>query len=510
MKKLLLLCFFIGLTSLTAFAQYFQWAKMQDNSAPFSTPGNYNYSYPQGGNYLANTNNLLATTGLFYDDITLGNQTFILSDSIDAYLALYDLNGNVLWAKQIISQTPIRPSVAIDNNHNIVISGVFRDSLYIDGQIFKASAANKMGVYAVKFSPTGSFLWAQSSDVNTGNYQTEFFEPSVKTDTSGNVYIAGNFINTFTFNNTSLHTTYNSKIYLVKINESGVSQWVTSVGDSTRSNHTININVTDAGNIYLAYTLMTPPAPFWGNKITKLNTAGNVLWTSTVIGPGATGVDLVTDKAENVYLTGYFFQNIMVGNTTLNTNTGSCLLAKVNASGNLVWAKSIATWLTPGSGFIFGTPKITISADQNIAVTGQFSGIPQFSGSTLTIPSSSEGTFISQLDTAGYTVWVNTVMDATQPSFVYPTALTGDQAGNFYLQGTFGGSFQFGSTTLNASPLAGNFLTKINFGGSNAVQGKIFVDSNANGIYDVAETPFRQLVLNTSLGNVNSYVGSGW
>src|SRR5688572_21027109 len=99
MKKLILLCLLLIFTDNMAHAQFFQWAQKQENIAfHMSTPYGTAYS---GGNFLAKGSNILATTGLFYNNITLGNQTFTRSDSTNAYLAVHDLGGNVLWAKQI-------------------------------------------------------------------------------------------------------------------------------------------------------------------------------------------------------------------------------------------------------------------------------------------------------------------------------------------------------------------------------------------------------------------------
>src|SRR5688572_10346712 len=272
MNKLLLFCLLLVLSSFSASAQYFQWAKKQENS----------YT----GTSVASSNSLVATTGTFTQTITLGNQTFTKVDTMGHYLAVYDHAGNVLWARHIIDGQGFgqQPVVTIDANQNIILAGSFIDSLHIGSLIFKRQTTNTSGAFVAKFSPTGTLLWARSSVLppNTGYAAGK----SVTTDMNGNVIVAGDFSNTVTFNGTTLTANGSSDAFIVKYDASGAFQWATNSPNTTEE-YVTKVKAASNGDVYLLNFTQNQTAFNRGFAILKISNSGNLLWNKTISGSGS-------------------------------------------------------------------------------------------------------------------------------------------------------------------------------------------------------------------------------
>ncbi|MBK0404066.1 T9SS type A sorting domain-containing protein [Adhaeribacter sp. BT258] len=490
MKKLLLFCLLVGLTSFSASAQYFQWAKKQDNNIPVTS--------------VASGNSLVATTGTFSNTITLGNQTFSTADTMDQYLAVHDHAGNVLWAKHIVTGGILgiqQPCLTFDANQNIIIAGSFIDSLYIDGLIFKGTTGNISGAYVAKFSPTGSLLWARSSDVSvvTGHAAGR----SVTTDLQGNVIVAGDFYNSVTFNSTSLTANGSNAAFIVKYDVSGTLQWAVNTLSTTVPENVSKIKATSAGEIYLinfAQGLGAPGAS--GFPLYKYSAAGILLWNKTINNPTFSYPNLAVDNLDNAYIIGNYHTNITIGNSALTTpqNVSSSFLAKIDAAGNWKWARTIASNLIFGYPYMFHpAPGIVYTNDNELIISGTFSGTTQFNNISIT-SSRTNGlnTFVAKLDTAGTPIWVN---NATSTVANNNTDLSGDNSNNLFLAGSIeNGSTQFSGSMLTTSGTA-SYLAKITHE-ANIASGTIFLDANSNGIKDASEVPYIQLIIQSTPGPV--------
>ena len=149
----------------------------------------------------------------------------------------------------------------------------------------------------------------------------------------------------------------------------------------------------------------------------------------------------MADSAGNSYVLGHFagtatFPNLV---STLDAGTTKDLfLAKVDTEGNTVWVTSAG-----GSGVIRDTGLfgrwITIDGDDNIIVTGLFSGTVSFGGVAL-IANGSWDTFIAKYSSEGTLVWARS---ASETGSATAMAIAADAAGGIYLTGYFTGSADF-------------------------------------------------------------------
>jgi len=126
--------------------------------------------------------------------------------SNDLFIAKYDSNGNVIWARRAGgTKNDIGYSIATDHSGNVYISGGFTShTISFDTITFTNPNANffNLELFVVKYNATGNVVWAKSAGgVNSDQAR------SIAVDTADNVYIAGSFSSpTITFDTITLNT----------------------------------------------------------------------------------------------------------------------------------------------------------------------------------------------------------------------------------------------------------------------------------------------------------------
>ncbi|HEY1200401.1 MAG TPA: SBBP repeat-containing protein [Niastella sp.] len=198
------------------------------------------------------------------------------------------------------------------------------------------------------------------------------------------------------------------------------------------------------------------------------------------------------DAAGNVYSTGYFSGTADFdpgSGTRLLTSKGGndIYITKSDASGNLLWAKSVGGKL---SDFSFG---IKTDAAGNVYITGNFIDTVDFdpgTGEQIQIGSTEPlqyYMFILKLDTDGNYVWVKSL---TGNKSGYSAAIAIDGTGNVYTTGNFNGITDFdpGPATYN-----------LNAGGTGFNPDIFILKLDASGNYVWAK----------NIGNSSNNMGSG-
>ena len=194
---------------------------------------------------------------------------------------------------------------------------------------------------------TSSFAWQLGSNESTSSN-------GIVKDLNGNIYVTGNFKRTGTFGNTNVISIGDNDVFVAKFNSEGLLLWVRTAG-SLAGDIATDISLDPSGNALITgYYFDT--INFGGNILTssgssdvfvaKYSPSGTVLWVKKV---GGSGLDLVNsvdaDASGNVYLGGSFSGSCTffgVSNITLNSAGGDDgFVAKLDASGNVLWAKSI-------------------------------------------------------------------------------------------------------------------------------------------------------------------------
>lgn len=177
----------------------------------------------------------------------------------------------------------------------------------------------------------------------------------------------------------------------------------------------------------------------------KLNASGDLVWARQLGNGGNTRCyAMALDAGGNLYLTGEFTGtgdfDPGPGTMMLTSNTTSqpdVFICKLNASGDLVWARS------------FGGPtlergvSIAVDGNGNVYTTGFFSGTVDFDPGPGTLNLTSAGNediFISKLDASGDLVWAVRMGGS---NWDYGASIAVDGSGNVYTTGAFRGTVDF-------------------------------------------------------------------
>ena len=353
-----------------------------------------------------------------------------------------------------------------------------------------------------------SFGWA----LQAGGSGSAFGQ-AIARDSAGNLYVTGYFSGTADFDpgpGTYGLTSGGDDGFVAKYNSVGSLIWARSLGGPG-----YGITVAPDGSVYTTGTY-AGPADFdpgsgkyildgiVGVFVLKLDAAGNFVWVRTMDGNSiACGCGIAVAADGSVCTTGYFRNWLSYGTGGLScVGRMNIFVAKLDASGNFVWARSMGgTSGGAGSG-------ITVAVDGSVYTTGYFDGTVDFDpgGGTfnLTATGSSDDIFISKLDAAGNFVWAR-AMGGTSNASGGGIALGPD--GSVFTTGYFNGTTDFdpGSGTFNLTSTnnlnvfvskldaSGNFAWARAMGGNSgavgngiavAADGSVYTTGNFSGTAD--------------------------
>lgn len=263
----------------------------------------------------------------------------------DAFLAKYDLSGNLLWA---ISEGYLNSEKAIgvtyDNSGNIYICGYFTTQTRFNGTMH--SGYGGRDIYVAKYSANGVFQWIRYAG-SSGRDEAK----AVKCDASGNVYICGMHSNNCNFDGQMLSSPngyYNS--YLAKYNSSGDLQWVkTAGGDYDEVGWSLVLD--NAGKIFVAGEF-NASAEFGSIQLITSGNAdafvacyddgGTVQWVKKAGGPLIDRARGIGTDGTYLFITGQFGSNANFGSTTVSApDSSDIFIASLDNLGNFIGAYSV-------------------------------------------------------------------------------------------------------------------------------------------------------------------------
>ena len=397
-------------------------------------------------------------TGSFTGSATFGSIT-LNAAYFDFFIVKYSPTGQAIWAKSMGQAVPY--SVATDASGNVYVTGNFNDTIVFD----TITLVNPTGgMFLVKYSPSGIFLWAKSGGVNGSVNAT-----SIVTDGLDNVYITGTFYApNVVFGADTLINNGISSMFLVKYSPSGTVLWAKCEGGGSDAYG--NSVATDAsGNVIVAgcydTSIVIGSNTFISSGandmfVAKYASTGTLLWARSAGGSDwDTGSSIATDVNGNIYMVGSFRSPTFIfGSDTLtNAGYGDMFIVKYSPIGSELFGKRAGgvgdEWLA------------SISTDlSGIFVKGTF-------GSS---------SVIFDTDTLSYTSGVNFPIYVVKYDFslnvICATSLTSgggntsviaaDGLGRAYMAGEFlVDPFIIGSDTLTITECSNLFIAKYNCDG---------------------------------------------
>ncbi len=424
----------------------------------------------------------ILVTGYFQGTVDFdpsGTSSYTLNaSSEDAFVAKYDANGNLSWAKSFKGTTAGRGrSIATDNSGNILVTGEFQGTADFnpDAPIVSLTSKGGRDIFIVKLDPSGNFMWATSIGSTRDDYGH-----GIKSDGSGNVVVGGHFVGTPDFDpgpaifplSSTGSGTANPDLFILKLDPNGNFVWAKSFGNVV-DDFGLGLALDASGNPLIIGKLQggadVDPGPgtvtltgYGGDDvvIVKLNASGNFLWGRNMGGAGMDqGYAITTDASGNVYSTGLFSgtADFDPGAGTFNlvaqATYTEVFVSKLDVNGNFVWAKRFGGPATGGLLETWGR-SIALDGAGNVYTTGDFTETMDFdpgSGTfnlTSAAPSGRADIFVSKLDNGGNFVWAYRIGGSQNEQ---GHALAVDGNGDVYSTGYFLATSDFNPGTCTAN-----------------------------------------------------------
>lgn len=322
----------------------------------------------------------------------------------DAFVAKYDLNGNILWARSGGGYSDDKAqAVAGDPFGNVYIAGYFTGTT-IWGSTSYGSYGSR-DIFLAKYDPNGNLQWVKRC--GSGGRDEAI---GLKCDDAGNVYMCGMYNNNCSF----------------------LGQWLTAPNGYM--------------NAYLA----------------KINSGGGLIWVRTAGGNWDDVAWSVTlDNYGKVFISGEFNADAnFSGQHLYTTGKADAFVAAYTTDGAIVWTRK-------AGGQLVDRARGIGSDGNNIYITGQFGWTASFGGITRTAADSSD-IFMAALSNSGNWLWATSVgggADAYENlGYESGIAITGMPSGEVYATGAMLNGGQFGSTYLSGYGRTDVYLTKIRNG----------------------------------------------
>jgi len=368
-------------------------------------------------------------TGLFQSSVNFnpaGSTILSSNGSYDVFLAKYDCEGNLIWARSWgDSGNESGHCIDVSNEGYVAVGGHFSGTVDFssDGSAILTSEGGYDAFICV-FDLDGNFLWAQSwggsgADVAYG----------VALDSVGGLYAAGYFSDTAYFdasNQSSLNSVGSNDACIAKYDMLGNLTWAQGFG-YTGMDRIHDLGATADGTIFACGIFddqidldpdETGSAVFTSNGahdcfLSSLDSDGYYLWGTT----WGSSADLdsahaISVDSSNVYLTGWFygtspvdFDPDPVSQCSLTGNgERDAYIVSYDHSGDFRWAKS---W---GAGDCDEGISVSVNDTGNLFVSGEFRSSVDFNPGGGSAVASNGGcdTFISCFSTSGNYQWTRT------------------------------------------------------------------------------------------------------
>ncbi|MCB9641755.1 MAG: hypothetical protein H6728_01640 [Myxococcales bacterium] len=356
----------------------------------------------------------------------------------------YVIDENSRFSGYLVAPTAASFSgvaVATDNSDNLYVTGT------IQGRFELAQAATVATPYTflAKRKTDGTWEWQKLISRESPT--------SLAIDSSGNTILCGNIDGNLATKFVS-GTTFGSKeAYAIKYNSSGAQQWVRILYSQDTASKSPKCAISDTGELYIVGSF-TKKLNITGTTTALTNTSGNYRFLAKLASSNGntswikqyntttTILDIAAnqDGGKQAYLLGTFDKNGALGTTTLTSTNKELFVASIKSDGSVEWtqqSKINSNVIRPGKiGFY----------KARIYVTGDFNGSVEFGSKALTT-SGGYDFFLAGLDTTGNWLWANAVDGSLDES---GASIAFDNAGNYYLGGTFkSSSLTFGLLVSN-------------------------------------------------------------
>jgi hypothetical protein len=441
MKKLAIL-FILGLLFYgTGKAQTFAWAEMAGGESS-------DQAYAMGSDNQTN----VYVSGWFSGTAHFGDITLISEGEKDVFIAKYDKNGEVLWAKRAWGAgNDVAAGLTIDWDGFPIITGWFSQQLHFGDLVLESQGSYDM--FVARYNADGDIIWAKSAGGEGDDYGNR-----LTINVENDVLVAGSFRYTANFgNDNSISSEGNRDLFIANYSSAGNNQWVKRAGGAGED-RAYGIVSSATGDIYFTGVfngnaffgeLEVESTSFLSSYIAKMNAGGEFIWVKKAGGGAndyARGFGISIDGESNVYACGTYSGRLVSGDQTIESTGGQydfdAYLIKLNQEGGDLWLKT-------GGGYGMDQAReMFADSSGNSYLSGFYSNRAEFGDKVLESQGESD-VFVVKYNWAGEVEWAKS-------------------AGGDYLDYAYG--ICSGKTEENTVFICGNFQEEAFFD-DNAVVG---------------------------------------
>jgi uncharacterized delta-60 repeat protein len=347
------------------------------------------------------SDNSIVITGYFQGSATFGpgeiNQTVLTFDGYtDIFIARYNTDGSLAWAKRAGGiGSDFGNGITTLSDNSIVITGSYEESAtFGEGEPNETVLTGYSTFFIAKYNPDGSLAWAKQTGGSSGGG----IGYGIAKDSNNSPVVTGYFAGSLIFGpgeiNQTVLTSVNAgqDVFVAKFNQNGILTWAKQAGGASDDRGYAITSLSDNSTIATGYyeyeatfgkgepnqTLLTGSYDIF---ISKFNPDGTLAWAKQAGGESGygEGYSVATRTDNTIVATGRFSGDALFGQgdpnqTVLIDEDGAydIFVARYNANGTLVWAKSAM-----GENFNMGYGITTLS-DNSSVVTGNFYGTVTF------------------------------------------------------------------------------------------------------------------------------------
>lgn len=372
------------------------------------------------------------------------------------------------WAKSITGDGFDQAfDLVTDANGNVYVTGQM-EYLTDFGNGVTLESEGGHDIFLAKYNSAGDLVWAKRA----GGYGGDKAQ-SVTLDDLGHVYIVGEIYQIANFDNIIKTTTGVNNMFVAQYDTAGNAQWVTTIGTvDTLNTRGYSVSCDNAGNIFVGGA--TQGSTFYNGMLLfntrgstinydgtffKFDPQGNMIWARQIASSSTDRVfGVVADDNGFVYATGLFTGRGYFSPVDSISAAGrtDVFLAKYDTAGNLQWVRAAGDTSTDRGW------DITINTNNDIIVTGEFSGRAMFGGNQA-FSNGLTDMFLAAYDSGGNNLWV---ISGGGTEDDIGRGVAHDQSGNLYVIGDYGGAATFPPFNVTGNGFAEAYVASYNSSGT--------------------------------------------
>jgi hypothetical protein len=308
----------------------------------------------------------------------------------DIFVAKYNTNGTLIWAKSLGGGSKSDKGLAISlSGNSLYVVGKYEQTANFGGTSFSNAGGEE--IVMAKYNTDGVLQWVKKAG---GSGDDEAY--SVCSDPQGNFYVTGYFSGTANFGGTSI-TTYGGKdIFIAKYSSSGNLIWLKKAGGGA-TDYCNGIAYGPGGKLFLTggfrvkshfgSITLTAQGGDADIFVACYDNSGNPLWVKKAGGRiNDYGRAIAVDNNGNSFITGNYGLSATFGSQVINGSDSTELyFASYDASGNLRWlltANGPADKSDPDR-FIEMGLSIALDPSQKVVASGTYRSSSTFGSTTL-------------------------------------------------------------------------------------------------------------------------------